>query len=100
MVQDVVIEPVGDGPQISITADGAELGHMSSQAYIEFEAGALPLLTLKIPFIRCKYTGKCMVRFENSENDYTIFGALEESNEKLREMVDDLNRKITILLDT
>lgn len=100
MVQDVVIEPVGDGPQISITADGAELGHMSSQAYIEFEAGALPVLTLKIPFIRCKYTGKCMVRFENSENDYTIFEALEESNEKLIEMVDDLNRKIAILLDT
>lgn len=100
MVQDVVIEPVGDGPQISITADGAELGHMSSRAYIEFEPGALPLLTLKIPFIRCKYTGKCMVRFENSENDYPIFEALEESNEKLREMVDDLNRKIAILLDT
>lgn len=100
MVQDVVIEPVGDGPQISITADGAELGHMSSQAYIEFEAGALPVLTLKIPFMRCKYTGKCMVRFENSENDYPIFEALEESNEKLREMVDDLNRKMAILLDT
>lgn len=100
MVQDVVIEPVGDGPYVSITADGAELGHMSSQAYIEFEAGACPLLTLKIPFIRCKYTGKCMVRFENSENDYTIFEALEESNEKVREMVDDLNRKIAILLDT
>lgn len=100
MVQDVVIEPVSDGPYVSITADGAELGHMSSQAYIEFEAGALPVLTLKIPFMRCKYTGKCMVRFENSENDYTIFEALEVSNEKLREMVDDLNRKIAILLDT
>lgn len=107
MVQDVVIEPVGDGPYVSITADGAELGHMSSQAYIEFKAGALPVLTLKIPFMRCKYTGKCMVRFENSENDHPIFEALAESNEflqerneKLREMVDDLNRKIAILLDT
>ena len=107
MVQDVVIEPVGDGPYVRITADGAELGHMSSQAYINFEAGALPVLTLKIPFMRCKYTGKCMVRFENTENDYPIFEALaesneflQESNEKLREMVDDMNRKIAILLDT
>jgi hypothetical protein len=107
MVQDVVIEPVGDGPYISITADGAELGHMSSQAYIEFEAGALPVLTLKIPFMRCKYTGKCMLRFEESENDYPIFESISESNEGLREqnkhlqeMVDDLNRRISILLDT
>ena len=107
MVRDLVIESIGDGPQISITADGAELGHMSSQAHIEFNAGTLPVLTLKIPFMRCKYTGKCMVRFEESENDYPIFEAISESNEglreqnkKLREMVDDLNRKIAILLDT
>lgn len=107
MVQDVVIEPVGDGPYVRITADGAELGHMSSQAYIEFEAGAFPVLTLKIPFMRCKYTGKCMVRFESSENDYAIFEAISESNEGLREqnkhlqeMVDDLNKRISILFDT
>lgn len=107
MVQDLVIEPVGDGPYVSITADGAELGNMASEARIELEAGAFPLLTLKIPFMRCKYTGKCMVRFEESENDYTIFEAISESNEglreqnkKLREMIDDLNRRIAILLDT
>ena len=107
MVHYVVIEPVGDGPHITITADGAELAHISSQAYIEFEAGALPTLTLKIPFMRCKYTGQCMVRFEESENDYPIFEAISDSNEglreqnkKLREMVDDLNRQIAILLDT
>ena len=107
MVQDLVIKPIGDGPFVSITADGAELGHMSSEAHIEFKSGEFPLLTLKIPFMRCKYTGKCMVRFEESENDYPIFEAISESNEglreqnkKLREMVDDLNRKIAILLDT
>ena len=107
MVQDVVIEPVGDGPYVSITADGAELGNMASEASIELKASAFPLLTLKIPFMRCKYAGKCVVRFEESENDYPIFEAISDSNEglreqnkKLREMVDDLNRKIGILLDT
>ena len=107
MVQDVVIEPVGDGPDVSITADGAELGNMASDARIELKADAFPLLTLKIPFMRCKYTGKCMVRFEESENDYTLFEAISESNECLREqnkklieMIDDLNRQIAILLDT
>ena len=107
MVQDLVIKPIGDGPFVRITADGAELGNMASEAHIEFKSGAFPLLTLKIPFMRCKYSGKCMVRFEESENDYPIFEAISESNEglreqnkKLREMVDDLNRKIAILLDT
>lgn len=107
MVQDVVIEPVGDGPYVSITADGAELGNMASEASIELKADAFPLLTLKIPFMRCKYAGKCVVRFEESENDYPIFEAISDSNEglreqnkNLREMVDDLNRKIAILLDT
>lgn len=107
MVQDVVIEPVGDGPPVRITADGAELGHMASEARIELKAGELPVLTLKIPFMRCKYNGKCAVRFEEDENDYPIFEAISESNEFLREqnenlkkMVDDLNRRLAIMMDT
>ena len=107
MVQDVVIEPVDDGPHVRITADGAELGHMASKARIEFNAGELPVLTLNIPFMRCKYNGKCAVRFEEDENDYPIFEAiaksnkfLREQNEDLKKMVDDLNRRLEIMLDT
>ena len=107
MVQDVVIEPVDDGPHVRITADGAELGHMASEARIELKAGELPVLTLKIPFMRCKYNGKCAVRFEEDENDYPTFEAiaksnkfLREQNEDLKKMVDDLNRRLEIMLDT
>lgn len=107
MVQDVVIEPVDGGPNISITADGAELGHMASEARIELKAGELSLLILKIPFMRCKYNGKGVVRFEEEENDYPIFEAiaksnkfLREQNEDLKKMVDDLNRRLAIMMDT
>ena len=106
IVQDLVIEPV-DGPYVRITADGAEIGHMASEARIELKAGELPVLTLKIPFMRCRYNGKCAVLFEENENDYPTFEAisksnkfLRERNENLKKMVDDLNRRLAIMMDT
>ena len=100
MVQDVVIEPVGGGPHVSITADGAELGHMANGARIELEAGAFPLLILKIPFMRCKYNGKCVVHLEGDGADTTIVDALRAENKVLKQIIEDQNRKIAILLDT
>lgn len=100
MVQDVVIEPIGNGPYVSITADGAKLGHMSSEAHIKFEAGAFPVLTLKVPFVRCHFSGKCMVRLEETGKDFTVFQGLAEENEQLKQIIEDQNRKIAILLDT
>ena len=99
MLKDIVIEPVGDGPQVRAFADGYNVSSIAQKASLVFQAGCVPTLTLEVPFIRCRYNGKCAVHFENDVNDSPIEILLEE-NEQLRKMVDDLNRRIAILLDT
>jgi len=99
MANDVVIEPVGDGPYVRVFVDGYNVGSIAQKASLVFQSGHVPTLTVEVPFIRCRYNGKCAVHFEDDGNDSPVEMLLEE-NEQLRKMVDDLNRRIAILLDT
>lgn len=99
MVNDVVIEPIGDGPYVSVFVDGYNISPITEKASIVFQAGCAPTLTIKVPFIRCRYNGKCIVHCESDGNDSPVEMLLEE-NEQLRKTVDDLNKRIEILLDT
>ena len=99
MVNDVVIEPIGDGPYVRVFADGYNVSSIAQKAALVFRAGCVPTLTVEVPFIRCRYNGKCAVHFEGDGNDSPVEMLLEE-NEQLRKTVDDLNRRIAILLDT
>lgn len=99
MVQDIVIEPVGDGPYVRIFVDGDNIAHLTRKATFVFEAGKFPTMTIEVPFMRCIYKGKGAVHFENETGDPAT-DVLVEENKHLREMIDDLNRRISILLDT
>lgn len=99
MVKDIVIEPIGDGPYVRVFVDGYNIIPITRKASIVFQDGCVPTLTMEVPFIRCRYNGKCAVHFDGDGNDSPVEMLLEE-NEQLRKMIDDLNRRIAILLGT
>ena len=99
LVQNVVIEPIGNTPFVRINIDGADISSKTNEAKIVFEPGALPVLTLSVPFVQCKYSGKCIVEFETDES-YMLVDTLIAENKNMKQIIDDLNRKIAILLDT
>ena len=99
MVQNVVIEPIGNTPFVRINIDGMDISSKTNEAKIVFKPGALPVLTISVPFVQCKYSGKCIVEFDTDGSDMLVDTLIAE-NKNLKQIIDDQNRKIAILLDT
>lgn len=85
---------------VVLKIEGIDIAEKVAEATLEFKPSEVPTLTLKMPFMRCKYKGKASLLFKDAGPVDPVVTALIEENKDLKEMIDMLNDRIAILLDT
>ena len=88
MIDEIFVEHVSsDGSGCDLVLNGTTIQNGVRSVSIDITPHYMPILTLRIPFLSLTNIGPDME-------------ALQKENEQLKQMIDDLNRRIAILLDT
>ncbi len=88
VIEEVRVNPINSGCSgCDLFLNGTEFPCGIHSVAIDAKPGCFPMMTLKIPFKTLQYDGPQLEE-------------LQKENAQLKQMVEDLNRKIAILLDT